>query len=181
MEFDRFGERENHMIQKLLALKNSIINYLLPDRMYKSKKKRWDANWSGKDFSPPWTITKIPDEFREAVDSGWFTPGSSVLDIGCGRGEIAAWLAEQNFKVVGIDYSKSAIDKARSDHGEVQGKLIFKTVDICRKNLDATRFDILIDRGCFHGIGKTFSSDYERGVGSWSGSGRTFFAPLRYK
>jgi 2-polyprenyl-3-methyl-5-hydroxy-6-metoxy-1,4-benzoquinol methylase len=48
-------------------------------------------------------MSKIPQEVQDAVDSGWFSPGSSALDIGCGMGEIAAWLAQQGFNVLGID------------------------------------------------------------------------------
>ncbi|CAD5984350.1 class I SAM-dependent methyltransferase [Planktothrix agardhii] len=112
-------------------------------------------------------MSKIPQEVQDAVDSGWFSPGSSALDIGCGMGEIAAWLAQQGFNVLGIDYSQAVIEKAKLVHGEIQGKLEFKIVDICRQPLTSPRFNCLIDRGCFHGVSQAVSSDYVKTVASW--------------
>lgn len=40
-------------------------------------------------------------------------PGKRVLDIGCGTGKSAIWLAGRGFEVTGIDSAKSAIDIAR--------------------------------------------------------------------
>ncbi|MHC5823877.1 MAG: class I SAM-dependent methyltransferase, partial [Nostoc sp.] len=134
---------------------------------YEERKKNWETKWSDVEFSPTCRISKIPSEVQDAVDSGWFSPGASLLDIGCGTGEIAAWLAQQGFKVLGIDYSEAAIEKAKLAHGEIQGKLEFKIVDICRQSLTSPRFNCLIDRGCFHGIPQVFSSDYLRTVASW--------------
>ncbi|AVH63798.1 class I SAM-dependent methyltransferase [Nostoc sp. 'Peltigera membranacea cyanobiont' N6] len=134
---------------------------------YEEKKKDWESNWSDVEFSPTWRISKIPPEVQDAVDSGWFSPGALVVDIGCGTGEIASWLAQQGFNVLGIDYSQAAIEKAKSLHGEIQGKLEFKIVDICRQPLTSPGFNCLIDRGCFHIIPQVFSSDYLRTVASW--------------
>jgi hypothetical protein len=35
---------------------------------------------------------------------------------------------------VGIDFSRSAIEKAKARNGKVHGKLEFQTVDICRES-----------------------------------------------
>lgn len=41
-------------------------------------------------------------------------PGSRVLDIGCGTGEDAWWLAGQGYSVVGIDESPRMVEAARA-------------------------------------------------------------------
>lgn len=40
-------------------------------------------------------------------------PGQSVLDIGCGRGELVYYCAKRGARAFGIDYSAAAIDIAR--------------------------------------------------------------------
>ena len=144
------------------------------DLAYEQLKNFWKKSWSRQDYTPTWIITKIPQELEDALDRGWFKPNSSLLDIGCGSGEIAAWLAQKNFKVLGVDWAESAIQKAKLKQGEIQGKLEFKTMDICRERAKNSEFDTLIDRGCFDGLPQAFSSDYAQTVASYAKSGAKF-------
>ena len=132
----------------------------MPAREYRRRTHGWDTDWSKEGYSPIWMTEAIPRQIREAVESGWFQPGAAVLDIGCGNGDHAAWLAERGFRVVGIDFSHSAIKKAEAKYRKVHGKLEFKTVDICRESPTPARFQALLDRGCFHGI-----RNFERRMG----------------
>lgn len=151
----KFWQKIKNIIKpKLLP----VWEKLFPNWRYETKKKQWEKQWSVQEFDPGWKIKEIPPELKEAVDTGWFPPGASVLDIGCGSGEISAWLAEKGFRVTGIDYSESAIKRAKLEHGEITGKLEFKTVDICNKYSDISKFNVLFDRGCFHAIPKSFAS-----------------------
>jgi 2-polyprenyl-3-methyl-5-hydroxy-6-metoxy-1,4-benzoquinol methylase len=75
--------------------------------------------------------------------------GMSVLDIGCGRGEIALWCAGNGAsKVVGIDYSKNAVDLAkkalRHSSKKIQKKVIFKLEDAKKMKLNDKSFDLVI-------------------------------------
>ncbi len=137
-------------------------------------KKFWEKNWSRTDYFPSWKITELPQAIKEAIESNWFPPGSSILDIGCGSGEISALLAQLNFKVLGIDFAESAIKKAKLAHGEIEGKLQFKTLDICQYHPEKPQFNVLIDRCCFDGIPKKLHLDYGEKVASWAISGARF-------
>ena len=44
-----------------------------------------------------------------------FTPGSKVLDAGCGGGRNLAWFARNGFEVHAVDNSPRAIEKLRAD------------------------------------------------------------------
>lgn len=50
--------------------------------------------------------------FYEFVDGGTI-PANAVLELGCGTGEKAIYLAKRGFDVVGIDISQTAIKHAR--------------------------------------------------------------------
>lgn len=54
------------------------------------------------------------------------TPGTTVLDVGCGPGRVAAFLAAQGLAVVGIDVSPAMLVAARDAHpgiGFAEGRL----------------------------------------------------------
>lgn len=131
----------------------------------------WEDRWATPgDLS--WRITEIPPELQEALDQGWFPPGADVLDIGCGSGECAAWLAQQGFTVLGVDFAHSAIAQARASHGESQ-QLQFAVLDICR-DVPARRFQTLFDRGCLHIIPARDRPAYVRQISAAASPGAHF-------
>lgn len=75
----------------------------------------WDARyrsrervWTGHPNAP------LMDEVEHLV-----TPGTA-LDVGCGEGADAVWLARQGWLVTAVDLSTTAIDRAR-EHAETAG------------------------------------------------------------
>jgi methyl halide transferase len=73
-----------------------------------------------------------------------------ALDIGCGTGSNAIWLAKQGFDVRAVDFSGLAIKKAK-EKAENQGVQIqFEVSDFLVENKERQAFDFIFDRGCFH-------------------------------
>jgi SAM-dependent methyltransferase len=98
--------------------------------------------------TPPWD-TKAP---KETV-VGWQTQGlvhGEVLDIGCGLGDNAVFLAQQGFKVTGLDISPTALITAerRAKDGGVDVK--FAAADATKLDGYTDAFDTVIDSGMFH-------------------------------
>ena len=60
----------------------------------------------------PWNIKQPPRQLVELVESGKIAPCLTV-DLGCGTGNYAIWLARKGFHVTGIDISEKAVDLAR--------------------------------------------------------------------
>lgn len=60
----------------------------------------------------PWNLAEPPGLLVEAVETGKIKPCKAV-DLGCGAGNYAVWLAQKDFEVTGIDISRHAIQYAR--------------------------------------------------------------------
>jgi cyclopropane fatty-acyl-phospholipid synthase-like methyltransferase len=116
----------------------------------------------------------VPRELIEAVDTEWIRPGSSVLDIGSGRGQISAWLAARGFHVLGADLSAEATKLAKAHFQGPSDRLEFRTLDICRDPPEAARFDALVDRGCFHVLPPPLRPRYAANVAAWAKEGARF-------
>ena len=67
----------------------------------------------------PWNIQNPPNLLVEVVESGKVNPCRAV-DVGCGAGNYALWLASRGFQVTGIDVSEKAIEIAR-DQAQQRG------------------------------------------------------------
>jgi SAM-dependent methyltransferase len=121
----------------------------------------WNRRWGRASFQPIFEPRgKIPAEVHTAVASGWFAPGGRVLDIGCGSGWVARWLAARGYRVLGIDYAAGAI--ARAAAGDPAEGLDWKVVDIVNDPPPGTDFDAVLDRGCLHVIAQPYWPAYAK-------------------
>ena len=74
----------------------------------------WDERYRA--VTQPWGIDPAGTVATRVAD---LEPGTAV-DLACGDGRHARWLAEQGWSVTGVDYSSVAIDRARAaDVGNV--------------------------------------------------------------
>jgi ubiquinone/menaquinone biosynthesis C-methylase UbiE len=76
--------------------------------------------------------------------------GESVLDIGCGAGLEAVYLASRGVSVIGVDSSAEALEIAhhRAERAGVQ--VDWRLGDATRLPLPDGCVDLALDRGCFH-------------------------------
>jgi SAM-dependent methyltransferase len=98
--------------------------------------------------SPPWD-TKAPKE--NVV--GWQAAGlirGEVLDIGCGLGDNAVYLAEQGHSVTGLDISPTALITAERRASDAGVDIRFAVADATKLDGYADAFDTVIDSGMFH-------------------------------
>jgi SAM-dependent methyltransferase len=94
----------------------------------------------------PWD-TGTPDALLvEIIESRAIAPGRT-LEIGCGTGTNAIFLAQHGFDVLGVDISELAVDKARA---KAQGRCRFEVVDFLAAAPAGGPFQFVFDRGCFH-------------------------------
>jgi SAM-dependent methyltransferase len=96
-------------------------------------------------FRMPWE-TGPRDELVELLESGRILP-CRAIDLGCGTGSNAVFLAQHGFEVTGVDFVSSAIKKARrrAEAAGVRGEFVVDDLTNLRK-VKGT-FDFLVDYG----------------------------------
>jgi cyclopropane fatty-acyl-phospholipid synthase-like methyltransferase len=137
-------------------------------------KEKWAVLWQAESKRPEEdvVIKAVPTEVETAVEEGWIPAGSSVMDIGSGRGQIAAWLAASGFTVLGVDIAPVATDLARRQFADSGLQLEFRTLDICLDEPEAARFDVFVDQQCFHVLkDDTLEKRYVENVAAWAKPG----------
>jgi len=72
-----------------------------------ASRRRWNTRWAGERAQVP----DGPSEFLLAEVAG-LRPGTA-LDLACGAGRNAVWLAGQGWRVTGVDFSDVALRMAR--------------------------------------------------------------------
>lgn len=71
------------------------------------KRDGWNRRYAGSELL--WTAE--PNRFLVAEISG--LPPGRALDLACGEGRNAVWLAERGWEVTGVDFADVGLDKAR--------------------------------------------------------------------
>lgn len=98
--------------------------------------------------SPPWDIADPQPAFIDLAEAGRIT--GAVLDIGCGTGELALYLAGWGVPVLGIDRSPVAIGKARAKATARALPTRFAVADAMALDALGETFDTVVDSGLLH-------------------------------
>lgn len=75
-----------------------------------------------------------------------FPVNATVLDLGCGSGRNANYLAQHGFKVYGYDWSEEAIEQAKNIGSDAN----YYVKDMMLENWGSMQYDVVIDFGYFH-------------------------------
>jgi SAM-dependent methyltransferase len=94
-------------------------------------------------------------------------PGTA-LDLGCGTGAQARYLAERGWHVTAVDYLAEVV--ARAARQDPAGRVTWRTADVtdpCQVDPAgrlAGLVDLILDNGCLHGIGEAGRPGWARTV-----------------
>jgi 2-polyprenyl-3-methyl-5-hydroxy-6-metoxy-1,4-benzoquinol methylase len=98
--------------------------------------------------TPAWDIGRAQREFIHLEESG--TISGDVLDVGCGTGENALFLAGCGHEVWGVDSASTAVEIARRKAKERGLTATFLVKDALNLHEIGRTFDTVIDSGLFH-------------------------------
>lgn len=100
----------------------------------------------------PWNRDQVAKELVDLIEERTIQP-CRVLEIGCGVGTDALYLADQGFIVTGIDLSLSAISKAKNMAKERKLECNFRVADFLNMSIaNQEYYDFIFDWWVFHHI-----------------------------
>jgi cyclopropane fatty-acyl-phospholipid synthase-like methyltransferase len=97
---------------------------------------------------PLWEIGRPQPEFVRLEEAGAIR--GRVLDLGCGTGELALFLASRGHPVWGVDFSPNAIRRATTKAAERGIELEFRVASALALDRLGATFDTALDCGLFH-------------------------------
>ncbi len=100
--------------------------------------KAWDERYAGSELI--WTAE--PNRFLVTEITGM--PQGRALDLACGEGRNAVWLARQGWTVTGVDFSQNGLDKgaALAAHHEVEVRWV--RADVTTYDARAGEFELVV-------------------------------------
>lgn len=108
----------------------------------------------------PWFSPRPYPTVQEAVEGRWLKRGTRVLDIGCGAGTNALFLARHGYRVSGVDLAPAAIHAAQTRAGRAGLETDFRVADALRLPYGNATFGGANDVGCFHTLPIRLRSAY---------------------
>lgn len=91
----------------------------------------------------------------------WPLPRGRALDIACGKGRNALYLAELGFEVVAMDISPVALDEGRKRAELKQQRIDWRQTDLEDVRLDETAFDLIVN---FNYLQRSLTAQIKRAV-----------------
>ncbi|MEQ1568065.1 MAG: class I SAM-dependent methyltransferase [Myxococcota bacterium] len=107
----------------------------------------WDARYRASDT--PWDSGRPSPELARALAAHACGP-CAALELGCGTGTNAVWLAQQGFRVTACDLSATALEVARARAAAAGVEVTFLERDLLADPDVGGPFDFVFDRGVYH-------------------------------
>jgi cyclopropane fatty-acyl-phospholipid synthase-like methyltransferase len=106
----------------------------------------------------PWHSSQ-PDRYLVSLINENKIRKGTVLDLCSGDGTNSIYLASKGFKVVGVDISPTAVKIAKERCLKRNVQCTYLIGDVLKLKLDQ-KFDLVLDRGCFHHIPRKYKPKY---------------------
>jgi SAM-dependent methyltransferase len=117
----------------------------------------WDLAYRAEGWTV-WDTGHPSTRLRELVETGEIKP-CRVVELGCGSGNDAVYLAAKEFQVTGIDIAPTALSMARDRARKAGVTVTLLLADVLRPpRLEP--FDLAFDRGCYHEVRRDHAQAY---------------------
>jgi 2-polyprenyl-3-methyl-5-hydroxy-6-metoxy-1,4-benzoquinol methylase len=122
--------------------------------------------------TPPWVGGPRP-ELVHLVTDGVLRPGRAI-DLGCGVGDNAIYLAQHGFTITGVDFAPAAIRRATAKAHDAGVDVSFVIDDLtCLRRVEGP-YDLLVDYGTLDDLGSHDRDAYVRDVVALARPGARF-------
>lgn len=142
-----------------MVVKSNEELLVMLDELLREPQEFWNDFYKNQSKQVPFFVNK-PDEnlVSYIVDKRIRT--GEALDLGCGAGRNAIYLAKQGFSVVGVDLSDNALSWAKQRTQGTDLSIQWMCANIFELDLQENSFDLIYDSGCFHHIAPHRRSTY---------------------
>ncbi len=149
----RFSILEKNLNIWFYLIESKEIGIELLERLKKTFKinniKNWDETYKIKRANLPWNLEQIPTWFKNNIEA-IIENSKDILDIGCGEGNYARYIAKKGYNLTCVDFSKNAIERAKSLS---KGKnLKFRRMNALTLSKIKQKFDSAYEVSLFHHI-----------------------------
>ena len=123
----------------------------------------------------PWDNDSVPGELSTLVEGSGALPAERALDIGCGTGSQAVYLASHGWRVTAVDEVEKALRRARARSAAAGVEVDWIKADVARlpKLGLPPGYGLIFDRGCYHGLPEAARAGYAQGAHELSGPDAT--------
>lgn len=121
---------------------------------------RWDSAY--RQGRAGWDPGRPASDLREAVESGAL-PVGRALELGCGSGINAIYLAQHGFEVTALDVAPTALRQAEQLAKEAGVEIRWVLADAAAPP-EMEPFDFIFDRGCYHHVRHQDAAGYVSGL-----------------
>lgn len=99
----------------------------------------------------------------ELIEKG-VIPKGKTLDICCGAGTNALYLAKKGFQVTGIDISSKVVSYAKAKASKANLKIRLQVENFLSLPFEDEEFNFVFDMGCFHHVKVKDRNVFIRGI-----------------
>lgn len=136
---------------KELITCNEDLLFILDQLLQEEKNFNWDSFYTERDRKVPF-FKNVPDENLVSYFSNNYLEAGKVLELGCGPGRNAVFLADKGCEVDAVDSSQEALKWADERAEEYNVNVNFIKEDIFQLQFEENTYDLVYDSGCFHHI-----------------------------
>lgn len=107
----------------------------------------WDDRY--REGTTPWDSGLPSKELQRVLTVQGISAGRA-LELGCGTGTNAVFLAQQGFDVTAVDCASLALERAREKATAARVNVRWIEADVQNFGAGMQPFDFVFDRGCYH-------------------------------
>ncbi|WP_456274593.1 class I SAM-dependent methyltransferase [Bacillus sp. AK031] len=136
---------------KEMIIRDEDVLEMLDSLLNEQNSIDWNSFYMNREKKIPF-FKNDPDENlvdyfeRDLISAG------RTLELGCGPGRNAIFLAENGCRVDAVDSSKEGLEWAKERAKEKNVEISFIEEDIFQLDFDEGSYDLVYDSGCFHHI-----------------------------